>query len=101
ADVVDQEIPGDAIHPAAEPAGGKIIPRLVVDSQQRFLRQVLGKLAVARVREKKVDEWLLIAFDQCFERLRVASLDSDHQLIVVDHALSRLPIPSRVEMIRL
>ena len=35
--VVDQQVAGDAINPAAEPAGGKIVPRLVVNAQQRFL----------------------------------------------------------------
>ena len=49
ADVVDQEITRDPIDPAAKPTRGKIIPRLAVDAEQSFLREVLGQLSIAEM----------------------------------------------------
>jgi hypothetical protein len=37
---------------------------------------------------------------QGLESLRVPFLDADHQLIVVEHMIPRLPIPAGVEMMR-
>jgi len=83
ADIVNQQVPADAVHPAAKPADRQIVPRLTVHPQQRLLRQILGQLSIPGVALEKPDQRSLISLDQFFERPRVATLDADHQLIVI------------------
>ncbi len=82
---VNQQVASDAIDPAAETAGRKIIPRLVEDPQERLLRQILAELPVANVAKEKPDQGALVALDQLVEGGRVARLHPHHELVVIGH----------------
>jgi hypothetical protein len=65
----------------------EVIPSLVVDLQQRFLRQVFRELQVPGIPHEKTDQHGLIPVDEVLKRLRDARLDQDHQFVVA-HARS-------------
>jgi nickel-dependent lactate racemase len=83
ADVVDEQVPGNPEHPASKPAGRQIIPELVVELEQRFLRQVLGQLGISRAAKEKSPPRPLVALDQFVECGRVSVLQTEHQLVIV------------------
>ena len=78
---------GDAEHPTAKPAHRKIIPRLVINTQQSFLSQVFRELSIARVAKKESNQRTLMIVDQLVKAGRITALDADHALIVFGHCV--------------
>jgi hypothetical protein len=80
--VIDQQIPGDAEHPASKAAAGEVVPRLAEDAEQRVLGQVFGELAIVGLTDEEAEQRALMAFDQVVEGAAVSFLQAEHQFIV-------------------
>ena len=82
ADVVDQEVTSDSVHPAAEATRRQIIPRLVVDPQQSFLGQIFGLVGVAGFEKQPGIDEPRRAAHEFLERRPIAALRLPHQSFV-------------------
>ena len=87
--VIDQQIASDTKEPAAKPAHGEIIPRLLVELDQRVLSQVLGQLNIAGISQEESDQWRLILINEFIEGGIIPLLKSDHQLVIIGHRTYR------------
>ncbi len=63
----------------------QVIPRLLVELDQRVLGQVFGELNIAGVADEESDQRRLISIHEFIEGGVIALLKSDHQLVIVSH----------------
>lgn len=76
---VGGQVVGDMKNPGRESRRGLISIAGSVDAEKDFLSDILGSLLVAELMEEDVDEAVLVAFDELFERNLIACLNAEHQ----------------------
>ena len=81
---IDEQVPRHAEQPAAESPQRQIIPRLIVDLEQGFLREIFSELAVSGVGIKEAKQYPLVALHELLERMSIVLLDLDHERVVIN-----------------